>query len=58
MKTGTFLIFLALTGIANAINNLANKAIEPIPENVLVFLGILFWMFIIMDIIEFYKKIK
>jgi|WetSurSiteA1Bulk_404760.scaffolds.fasta_scaffold13578_3 hypothetical protein len=58
MRTGIFLIFLALTGVADAINNLAGKTIESIPKDALTFLAILFWLMIIMDIIEFFKKLS
>jgi hypothetical protein len=58
MRTGIFLIFLALTGVADAINNLAGKVIEPTPKNVLNFLAALFSLMIIMDVVEFFKKIS
>jgi hypothetical protein len=58
MRTAIFLVFLALTSIADAINTLAGKTIEPIPENVLTFLVVLFLMFIAMDIIEFFKRLS
>jgi hypothetical protein len=58
MRTGIFFIFFALTSIADAIYTLAGEATEPIPENALVFLGILFWMFIAMDIVEFFKRLS
>lgn len=58
MRTTIFLIFLALTDIAKAINTLAGKANEPLPQNVLTFLMIVFWIVLVMDVAEFFKKLS
>lgn len=58
MRTGIFLIFLALINIAAAISALAGETVDPTPQYVLNFFAFLFCMFLTMDVIEFFKKLS
>lgn len=58
MRTGLFLIFIGLVTIGNAILSSVGKAQEQLPENVMSFLTAIFVIFIIMDLIDFFKGLS
>jgi hypothetical protein len=56
MRTAIFLVFIALDYIGDAIITASGKPVEPTPEIVINFLGAVFIIFMIMDIIDFITK--
>jgi len=54
MRTAIFLVVLSLNYIGDAIIIASGKTVESIPDVVINFLGVIFCVFIAMDIVDFF----